>query len=276
MIPKPFIRLSVLIVCFSPSPSWGNYNGFPLENPEVTGTFMEYRPASGNLSAHFHGGIDLIPRDANNIVRPVAGGELVYRRTIRDIDGSSKKDTTYSFWIDHPTDTYANLATRYLHIGKYPATEINKKHPAKHKPINEPRGKSRKVTINDTLGTIVTPHDGYGDHLHFEVRDGSTRSTADYLNPLSKLPAIDDGSVDYATADAGGLWTWTVIDNEGDYADYDVSARETTEASAIPPEDLRLLFEGFDRINEYNEPSSRLLFDYGEFSEKQRGQRKDR
>ena len=28
-----------------------------------------------------------------------------------------------------------------------------------------------------------------------------------------------------------------------------VTAQEITEASAIPPEDLRLLFEGFDRIN---------------------------
>ena len=95
-IPMPLIRLFILSVFFATSPSWGNYNGFPLEEPEVTGTFMEYRPPSGNLRAHFHGGIDLIPRHANNIVRPVAGGELSYRRRVREVevDGTTKNDTT--------------------------------------------------------------------------------------------------------------------------------------------------------------------------------------
>ena len=190
--PKAFIRLSFLIVCFSISASWANYNGFPLEEPEVTGTFMEYRPASDDtLEAHFHGGIDLIPGYSNNIVRPVAGGELSYT-----YNASNK---TYKIWIDHDTDKYAKQATRYLHIAEYPAAREG--HPDHHKPINE-GGKSRTVTTSDTLGTIVTPHDGYGNHLHFEVRDGMTLS-ADYLNPLSKLPALAGGSVDYATADAG-------------------------------------------------------------------------
>ena len=61
------------------------------------------------------------------------------------------------------------------------------------------------MTTNDTLGTIVTPHDGYGDHLHFEVYSNHDRDTADYLNPLSKLPAIADDTVDYATAVGGSL-----------------------------------------------------------------------
>ncbi len=236
------IRLSVLIIFVSISASWANYNGFPMDDPEVTGTFMEYRPASGNLGNHFHGGIDLISRQSNNIVRPVAGGDLVYQRRIEDIDGSSRNDTTYRFWIDHPetsADTaYAGLATRYLHIGGYPAAEHNKKHPAHHEPGEE---NSRPVTTNDTLGTIVTPHDGYGDHLHFEVRDGNDLSDADYLNPLFKLPEIADDVIDYSTD-----WTWTIIDDEGYYADVDAS---NGLAEGFPLGYVRLLFKGFDRIN---------------------------
>ena len=225
-IPKTFMLLSVLVVCFSTSLSWGNYNDFPMDDPEVTGTFMEYR------TGHFHGGIDLISRQSNNIVRPVAEGDLFYT-----YDDSNE---TYKIWIDHDTGKYANLATRYLHIGEYPGATL-------HKP-----GVSRPVTTSDTLGTIVTPHDGYGDHLHFEVRDGSTRSTADYLNPLSKLPEIADSSANYAT-DATAPWTWTIIDSEGDFIDVNVS---NGMALGIPSLDFRLLFKGFDRINNSPPPAS--------------------
>lgn len=51
------IKYSILIACFLTAPSWSQDRGdvFPLGDPKVTGTFMEYRPG------HFHGGVDLIP-----------------------------------------------------------------------------------------------------------------------------------------------------------------------------------------------------------------------
>ena len=132
------------------------------------------------------------------------------------------------------------MATRYLHIGDYPKAEKCGQggHP---------------VQTSDTLGTIVTPLDDYPDHLHFEVRDGDTDGdtdrTADYINPLSKLPAIADAGINYATAADADPWTWTVIDDSRGYVDYDVTAHPSVEAEAIPPGEFRLLFEGFDRIN---------------------------
>ena len=123
--------LSVLVVCLSISSSWANYNGFPIDDPEVTGTFMEYR------TGHFHGGTDMISRQSNNTVRPVAAGKLYYTY--------SSSNETYNFWIEHDTGQYANLVTRYLHIGKYPGAKL-------HDP-----GVPRTVTTSDTLGTIVTP-----------------------------------------------------------------------------------------------------------------------
>ena len=44
---------------------------------------------------------------------------------------------------------------------------------------------------SDTLGTIVTPYDGIGNHLHFEV---FRRTNLDYINPLSELPRIPDAN----------------------------------------------------------------------------------
>ena len=39
-------RFSVLTLgVLTTTPSWGHYNGYPMEQPLVTGTFMEYRPA---------------------------------------------------------------------------------------------------------------------------------------------------------------------------------------------------------------------------------------
>ena len=54
------VRLSALIPCFLSTSSWGNYNGFPMEDSRVTGTFMEYRPPGDEVEAHFHGGVDFI------------------------------------------------------------------------------------------------------------------------------------------------------------------------------------------------------------------------
>lgn len=90
------IKIAVLTVGILSSPSWSNYNGFPVEDPLVTGTFMEYRESTTRQREHFHGGVDLIPRptsNTNNLVRPVAGGELYYLE---------RPGNTYSFWIDHP------------------------------------------------------------------------------------------------------------------------------------------------------------------------------
>ena len=182
------VKFSVLVVCVLTIPSWGHYDGFPLEDPEVTGAFMEYRP--GTTREHFHGGVDLISGVSNHIVRPVADGTLVYEYEY----AVANEDTVYRFWIDHPADgdtTYANLATRYQHIGDYPGASL-------HDPGS---ATPRTVTTNDTLGTIITPDNDIPDHLHFEVRDGAGRLSADYINPLRKLPAITDASVDYATAD---------------------------------------------------------------------------
>ncbi len=238
-----FVRWFVLIVCFLSSSSWANYNRFPIEDPQVTGTFMEYRPTvtsdGRRIEEHFHGGIDLISGASNNIVRPVANGELTYTIREHDIEGSTaKKDTTYTLWIRHSTGTYAGLGTRYLHVGEYPGAKSD--HPKFHH-----AGMPQMIMTSDTLGTIVTPHDGIDDHLHFEV---FRRSDLDYINPLSKLPAIADAGINYATADADP-WTWTVIDDSRGYVDYDVTAHPSVEAEAIPPGEFRLLFEGFDRIN---------------------------
>ena len=78
-IPKTFMLLSFLVVCFSTSLSWGNYNDFPMDDPEVTGTFMEYR------TGHFHGGIDLISRQSNNIVRLFEGFDRINNTTDRHL-----------------------------------------------------------------------------------------------------------------------------------------------------------------------------------------------
>ena len=239
-----FVRWFVLFGCFLPLSSWANYNKFPIETPQVTGTFMEYRPTvtrgeNKKVKQHFHGGIDLTPGGSNNIVLPVENGSIKYTISTHTIS-DSEVDTTYSLWIRHDSGDYVGLGTRYLHVGEYPAGRPN--HPDFHDGDT-----IRDGTKSDTLGTIVTPHDGIGDHLHFEVR---ARNNLDYMNPLSKLPAITDNSVDYSSA---GDWLWTIIDdddfgNEGRYLD--VAATDQFAIARLPSgETFRLLFKGFDRIN---------------------------
>ena len=188
----------VLLGYFLPSASWAeNQNVFPLKDPFVTGTFMEYRPGT---RPRFHGGVDLIPKvsnQSNNTVRPVAKGELYYEK---------KPGNTYLIWIKHPSDAdqYANLVTRYWHIGKYPGAKLHE------------GDVKRSVTKNDTLGTITTPDDPYGDHLHFEVladyipaSSSEVPDGANYINPLKHLPRITDDGINHS---AEG-WTWSILDN---------------------------------------------------------------
>ena len=236
------IRLSIFIAGAFCSPSLGS-DRFPLQDPEITGTFMEYR------STHFHGGVDMIPRGTNNIVRAVADGELSYQidKHSYEMNGVSKVDTTYRIWIDHNSGNLNGMATRYLHLGNYPGKRD-------HMP-----GAPRTVVAGDILGTIVTPHDDVPNHVHFEIRDGSILRSADYINPLSKLPAIADDSVDYSTSDDSDPWTWTIVahpdlgsPNGEDFVshvDYDVSDLRSFQASGLPRGEVRLLFEGYDRIN---------------------------
>ena len=173
------VRWLVLLVCFLPSFSRANYNGFPLESPRVTGTFMEYRPATGRIEAHFHGGIDFKPGQgvSNNIVLPVADGDLTYQVHEHGYteDGITKKDTTYTLWIRHDPGLYAGFGTRYQHVGQYP--RARRDHPDFHEAgLDRP---PKRITKSDTLGTIITPYDDIGNHLHFEV---FRRSNLDYIN----------------------------------------------------------------------------------------------
>ena len=244
-IQESFIRWFVLLVCFLPSFSWANYNGFPIEAPQVTGTFMEYRPAGRIIGEHFHGGIDLIPGVgvSNNIVFPVANGNLTYEMQVHVIEGISKLDTTYTLRIRHDTGPYAGFGTRYLHVGEYPAARSD--HPKFHRAgfLQPPR---MGVTTSDTLGTIVTPHDRIPDHLHFEV---FRRTNLDYINPLKYLPRIEDAGINHS---AEG-WTWSILDNdfiEPGYWDTPVVEGDAiAEGIPLPPLSFRLLFKGFDRIN---------------------------
>ena len=235
-------RFAVLTLGVLTTPSWGHFNGYPMEEPLVTGTFMEHRPPGSRLGAHFHGGLDLISAAGNMIVRPVANGTLYY-----DYERTSP-DTVYKFWIVHPANggtDYDGLATRYLHIGEYPG---------RRRGLHKPKV-PRAITTADTLGTIVTPTNENRDHLHFEVRVGdnlenatySNLDDADYINPLRKLPPITDRAIDYATTDGGNPWTWTV-ETRDRTEQYDVTASES-ETVSVPKTDLRFLFEGFDRVN---------------------------
>ena len=53
-----FVGWFVLLGHFFPLASWAdNHNVFPIKDPFVTGTFMEYRPRT---NPHFHGGVDLL------------------------------------------------------------------------------------------------------------------------------------------------------------------------------------------------------------------------
>ena len=222
------VRGLLAIAWCVPYPLWAHYEGFPLETPNVTGTFMEYR------TDHFHGGVDLTPGVSNNFVRPVADGTVhcVPKFHTQRQDGSAGRDTTFTFWIDHPNGEYAGLATRYMHIGDYAKADMC--------------GQGHAITTGDTLGTIVTPLDGYPDHLHFEVRRGTRNDNADYINPLSRLPDITDEAVDYASS---GAWSWIVVDDDG-YGDVtDITSESSAEADAFPPDRFRLLFQGFDRVN---------------------------
>ena len=229
----------VLLGYFLPSASWAeNQNVFPLKDPLVTGTFMEYRP--GTVRPRFHGGIDLIPKisnQSNNTVRPVAKGKLYYEK---------RPGNTYRIWIKHPSDAgqYADLVTRYLHIGKYPGASLHGE------------GVGRDVTKDDTLGTIDTPHDDIGNHLHFEVLadyiPASSRDVPDranYINPLKYLPRITDDGINHS---AEG-WTWSILDNafiEPSYWDTPAVEEDAlAEGIPLPPLSFRLLFKGFDRIN---------------------------
>ena len=230
-----FVRWCVLFGCFLPSSSSaqeGDYEGFPIEDPLVTGTFMEYRPTTGSgrerVAHHFHGGIDFRSDVSNNIVRPVAGGELYYLE---------RSGNTYSFWIDHPSnenipEAYRGLSTRYVHLRDYPGAELHEE------------GEGRPVTTSDVIGTID------GDHLHFEVRDGTNRRNAHFFNPLSTLPRIEDAAVDYALAYRDDPWTFFILDDNynGRGESIDVVGPDTP--ASIPFDTtFRLLFEGFDRIN---------------------------
>ena len=223
------IKYSILIACFLTAPSWSQDRGdvFPLGDPKVTGTFMEYRPG------HFHGGVDLIPGPlaTDSLVRAVEAGTLSYEYE----HAVAEEDTTYTFWITHTEDPYSGLITRYRHVGKYTAAK------------SQLRGEGRSVQKGDILGTTITPDDGISDHLHFEVLMGTDVNSADYINPLSKLPTIEDTSVDYSST---GEWTWTVIDDDanGQYMDFD--ATHSFVIARLPSgETFRLLFKGFDRIN---------------------------
>ncbi|MCE2449887.1 MAG: hypothetical protein J4F35_16370 [Candidatus Latescibacteria bacterium] len=205
---------------------------------------MEYRP--GTTRPRFHGGVDLIPKisnQSNNIIRPVAKGKLYYEE---------RSGNTYRIWIKHPSDAgqYANLVTRYYHVGEYPAASSD--HPEFHEELTA----SRSVTTDDILGTIDTPHDNIGDHLHFEVLAGydpdvenEIPDEADYINPLKHLPRIEDDGINHS---AEG-WTWTILDNDFIEPGYwDTPAVEEdviAEAIPLPPLSFRLLFQGFDRIN---------------------------
>ena len=247
-IQMALVRWFVLLVCFLPSFSRANYNGFPLESPRVTGTFMEYRPATRTIGTHFHGGIDFKPGQgvSNNIVLPVADGNLTYQIHEHEYteDGITKKDTTYTLWIRHDTGPYAGFGTRYRHVGEYPAARSD--HPDFHQ-AGDSHPRPEGITTSDTLGTIVTPHDPYDDHLHFEV---FRRSDLAYINPLSKFGEagfhIADNRVDYS---ADG-WDWVMIDDDGFYDTIDATEIDAS-ARGIPrsPTRFRVLFKGFDRIN---------------------------
>ncbi|RKY64597.1 MAG: hypothetical protein DRQ02_11265, partial [Candidatus Latescibacterota bacterium] len=189
--------------------------------------FMEYREGNPH---HFHCGVDMVT--SSSVDYPPRTVKNVEPGTVERIGGSEGDRTVTISHSDGTATVYRHLGEVYEYIN--PGAELLES----------------GIPLGTYSQTLEYPH------LHFEVRDGQT-STADYLNPLSYLPTIEDNSIDYVTADPGDPWTWTIIADPTDpgaaadgvgnsQVDYDMPYESGVDD---PQGRVRFLFECFDRIN---------------------------
>ena len=117
---------------------------------------------------HFHGGVDLVGINSEEIVA-VADGTVVRSRIV-----TNKSDATWEWGeyiaitgVDGKTIYYCHLAKRLVNVGA-------------------------KVKAGDVIGIQGRTGQATGNHLHFEVRDGSKQiNAAEYIGIKNAIGAYD-------------------------------------------------------------------------------------
>ncbi|MCE9500881.1 MAG: M23 family metallopeptidase [Leptospira sp.] len=142
---------------------------------------------------HFHNGLDL--SSANEEVRSIAAGKIVYYKYSEDFPFENETGAGNSIWLSHGE----SILSAYYHLkdGKIKSLSVK-----------------NSVDQNEKIGISGNTGHSSGSHLHFVI---ATENGKKIINPLKILPPVQD----FISPEIGGL-TITVGDkftniNDGDY-----------------------------------------------------------